>query len=148
MKLNASAKIILGAIAYVMIAFVISLLSSYLTMNYFTDPNYFAVWSKIMMPRAGPPPTSFYYYSITFAFIGGLILSFIYSRIQGIFKNKSVMQKGLRFAIGMSLVSAIPFFMNMYLLINLPLGLLVSWLIFNGLLVNLFAGIAIAKIFE
>jgi hypothetical protein len=77
-----------------------------------------------------------------------LILSFIYSRIQGIFKNKSVLQKGLRFAIGMFLVSGIPFFMNMYLLINLPLGLLISWLIFSGLLVNIFAGIAIAKIFE
>jgi len=148
MKLNATMKIILGAIAYVVISFVISTLSSYLTMNYYTNPNYFAVWSKIMMPGAGPPPTSFYYYSITFAFIGGLILSFIYSRVEGIFGKKSVMQKGLRFAIGMFLVSAIPFFLNMYLLINLPLGLLISWLIFNGLLVNLFAGIAIAKIFE
>lgn len=148
MKLSTSAKIILGALAYVVIAFAISTLSSYLTMSYYTDPNYFAVWSKIMMPGAGPPPSSFYYYSITFGFIGGLILSFIYSRVQGIFKNKSMMQKGLRFAIGMILVSGIPFFMNMYLLINLPLGLLISWLIFNGLLVNIFAGIAIAKIFE
>ncbi len=148
MKLNSNVQIILGALAYVAIAFVISTLSSFLTMGYYTDPNYFAVWSKIMMPGAGPPPASFYYYSITFAFIAGLILSFIYSRVKGIFGKKSVMQKGLRFAIGMLLVSGIPFFMNMYLLINLPLGLLISWLIFNGLLVNIFAGIVIAKIFE
>lgn len=148
MKLNMSAKIILGAIAYVVIAFVINTLSSYLTMNYYTDSNYFAVWSKIMMPNAGPPPSSFYYYSIAFDFIGGLILCFIYSKVKGIFKNKSVMQKGLRFGIGLFLVSGIPFFMSMYLLINLPLGLLISWLIFNGLLVNIFAGIVIAKIFE
>lgn len=148
MKLNLTLKIILSAIAYVVIAEVVAILSSYLTMSYYTDPTYFAVWSKIMMPGAGPPPMSFYYYSFTFAFIGGLILGFVYSRIKVIFGNKSVMQKGLRFALGVFLVSGIPLFMNMFLLINLPVGLLASWLIFNGLIVNLFTGIAIAKIFQ
>jgi hypothetical protein len=148
MKLNSNTKIILGALAYVVIAFVVSTLSSYLTMSYYTDPNYFPVWSKIMMPTAGPPPMSFFYYSIAFSFIGGLIASFIYSRVQVVFGKKSVMQKGIRFAIGMFLVSGVSFFLSMYLLINVPLGLLISWLFFNGLLVNLFAGIAIAKILE
>jgi len=147
MKLNLAAKLFLSAICYIVVAEIVSTLSAYLTMNYYTDPAYFSVWSKIMMPGAGPPPASFYYYSISFAFIGGLIFGFVYSRIKGIFGKKTILQKGLRFGIGMFLVSGITLIMNLFLLINLPLGLLVSWLVFNGLIVNLIVGILIAKIF-
>jgi|GEM_PF-2382118 len=38
--------------------------------------------------------------------------------------------------------------MNLYLLINLLLGLLVSWLVADGLLINLVSSMAIAKIIE
>lgn len=147
MKLNLPAKLFLSAISYIVVAEIVSILSSYLTMNYYTDPAYFSVWSKIMMPSAGPPPSSFYYFSITFAFIGGLIFAYVYYRVQSIFKTKSLIQKGLRYGFGFFIVVALPLFMNMYLLINLPLDILVSWLIFNGLIVNLITGIVVAKIF-
>jgi len=103
------------------------------------------VWSKIMMPGAGPPPVQFYYYSIAFSFIAGLIYSFVYSRINTAFKGNAI-QKGLKYGFGLFLVAGIPFFFSMYLLINLPVGLLISWLFIEGLVTYLIAGIVIAKI--
>ena len=38
--------------------------------------------------------------------------------------------------------------MNLYLLVNLPLGLLVYWLVVDGLLINLVSSMAIAKVIE
>ena len=139
-------KIITAAIAYVIIALIINTVSAMLTMSYYLDPNYFEVWSKLMMPTAGPPPAEFTYYSIAFSFIAGLIYSFVYSKAMVLFKTKSALKKGLKYGFGLFLLAGIPFFLSVYLLINLPLGLLISWLIFNGLIQYLLGGIAIAEI--
>jgi hypothetical protein len=142
MKLNWS-RIILGAIAYLVIAMVMNTVSSLLTMDYYKDPNYFAVWSKVMMPAEGAPPATFYYLSVTFLFIVGLIYSYIYGKVKGILKGK-VMCKGLWYGFGLFLIAGIPFFFSLYLLINLPLSLLIYWLVIDGLLTYLLGGIAIA----
>ena len=130
------------------IAFVMHTLSSILTMDYYTDPNYFPVWSNIMMPGEGSPPAEFTYYSLGFAFIIGLIYSYIYSRINKIFKIKSAVKKGLKYGFAIFLIAGIPFFLTTFLLINLPLSLLIYWLIIDGLLTYLIGGIAIAKIIK
>lgn len=145
MKLSLPAKIILAAVVYVILSQVLHTASTFLTMGYYTDPNYFPVWSKVMMPGPGPPPATFYYYSIAFSFISGLIYSFVYSRIGCHLKGKAL-QKGIRYGLGLFLVAGIPTFFTMYLLVNLPFGLLVSWLTIDTLLGYLIAGIAIAKI--
>jgi uncharacterized membrane protein (UPF0182 family) len=137
-------KIVLGAIAYLVVAQVLHFASSFLTMNYYTDSNYFGVWSKIMMPAAGAPPAEFYYYSIAFSFIVGLIYSKIYVKVSGFMKAKTVMMKGVKFGLALFFIAGLPFFFTMYLLINLPLGLLLYWLLIDGLLTYLLGGIAIA----
>ena len=141
-------KIILAAIAYMIIAQIINTASAMMTMNYYLDPNYFAVWSKVMMPTAGPPPIEFTLYSIVFVFITGLIYSFVYSKAMVLFKTKSTVKKGLKYGFVLFLLAGIPFFFSMYLMINLPLELLLSWLVVDGLLVYLIGGIAIAKIMK
>jgi len=136
-------KVVLGAIAYLIIAQVMHTVSSMLTMSYYMDSNYYAVWSKIMMPAAGAPPMSFYYYSLTFGFVIGVIFSAIYSKRRETFKGDFV-HKGLMYGSGLFLVVGIPFFLTTYLMINLPLSLLIYWLLIDGLLTYLLGGIAIA----
>jgi len=148
MKLSMPMKIILAAIAYVVIGKIVNTLSAMLTMSYYMDPNYFAVWSKIMMPGPGPPPAEFTYYGIAFAFISGLIFSYIYTKVSSVIKGKGWMQKGLKYGFGVFLIAGIPMFLSMYLLINLPLGLLVDWMIVDGLIVYLLCGIAVSKIMK
>jgi len=148
MKLSMPMKIILAAIAYVVIGKIVNTLSAMLTMSYYMDPNYFAVWSKIMMPGPGPPPAEFTYYGIAFAFISGLIFSYIYTKVSSVIKDKGWMQKGLKYGFGVFLIAGIPMFLSMYLLINLPLELLVEWMIVDGLIVYLLCGIAVSKIMK
>ena len=136
-------RIVLGAIAYLVIAQVLHTVSTMLTMNYYLDPNYFTVWSKIMMPIAGPPPMEFYYYSLGFGLIIGIIYSYIYANVKNIMKG-TVIKKGLKYGFAIFLMAGIPSFLSIYLLINLPLGLLVYWLIIDQLLTFLFGGVAIA----
>ena len=142
MKLNWS-RIILGAIAYLVIGLIMNTVSSLLTMDYYKNPNYFAVWSKVMMPGQGAPPATFYYYSVAFLFIVGLIYSFIYGKVKGLLKGTTIL-KGLRYGFALFLMAGIPFFFSLYLLINLPLSLLIYWLVIDGLLTYLLGGIAIA----
>ena len=142
MKINWT-RIVLGAIAYVVVAYVLHTISAMITMNYYTDPNYFAVWSKIMMPTAGPPPIEFTYYSLAFSFIVALIYSYIYVDLKNIIKGTAI-KKGLKYGFLIFLLEGIPFFFTTYLLVNLPLGLLIYWLIIDGLLTYLIGGIAIA----
>ncbi|MFH0711344.1 MAG: hypothetical protein V1944_02085 [Candidatus Aenigmatarchaeota archaeon] len=143
-KIN-KVRILLAAIAYVVISQVIHTVSSMLTMSYYTDPTYFPVWSKAMMPAAGPPPTEFYLLSIGFVFIVGLIYSLIYEKVKGIMKG-TAFNKGLKYGLALFLMAGVPFFFSMYLLINLPVALLIEWLLVDGLVMYLLGGIAIARL--
>jgi hypothetical protein len=116
-------------------------------MGYYTDPTYFSVWSKIMMPTAGPPPMEFYYYSLTFAFISGLFFIVVYSVIANGVPGKTFVKKGLIYGLLMWLVGGVSGSLAMVLLINLPVDLIAYWTV-TGLIVDLIAGVAIAKIVE
>lgn len=138
-------KVVLAAIAFTIIAQILHLISTTVTMSYYTDPAYAGVWSKTMMPTEGAPPMDFYYYSIAISFIIGLIFAGVYSRVSSAIKGSNL-QKGLRYGIGLFLVTGIPYFLTNVLLVYLPLGLQISWLIIDGLITYLIGGIAIAKI--
>ncbi len=139
-------KIILAAIAFTVIGVVINTAVSMLTMSYYMDPAYFSVWSKLMMPEAGPPPVSFYAYSIAFSFVIALIFAGVYTKVSDMIKSGGA-RKGLRYGFGLFLVAGIPYFLTNLLLINLPLGLSVVWLL-SSLVIYLIGGIVIAKILK
>lgn len=136
-------KIVLGAIAFVIIAQVLHNVLAMLTMDFYRDPAYFSVWSKMMMPGPGGPPAEFMYYSLAFSFVTGLIYSGIYDRVKGFMKG-IVWKKGMKFGFVIFLMVGLPFFFTTYLLINLPVALLFYWLIIDGLITYLLGGIAIA----
>jgi hypothetical protein len=138
-------KLILAAIVFLIISQVIHMIEAQLTMNYYTDPAYFSVWSKIMMPTAGPPPAEFYYYSWIFTFIGGLIFAGIYAVIEKGIPGKTIVKKGMIYGLLIWLITGISASLTMVLLINLPIDLIAIWAV-TGLIINLIAGIAVAKI--
>lgn len=140
-------KIGIFAIVMTIIGFLMHVVESILTMRYYTDPSYFAVWSKVMMPVAGPPPTSYFILSILFSLVGWILFAFVYAKLGGVLKQKDFIKKGLKFGALIFLIAGLPFTLTMYLLINIPPMLLISWMI-SGLALYLVGGILAAKLIK
>lgn len=138
-------KLILSGIVFAVIAQIIHSLEAIATMGYYLKPEYFAVWSKIMMPKAGAPPTEFYALSILFAIVSGILYAIVFRKIQNSLPGKTLVKKGSFFGVILFLAAGIPSALSMILLINLPLELIVSWA-FTSLIIYIIGGIAIAKI--
>ena len=136
-------KVLLAGFVFMIISQIIRTIGAFLEMNYYFDPNYFGVWSKIMMPAAGPPPTSFYCYSLLFAFINGVLFSLVYAYMKGGIPVKAWLKKGLIYGLVVFLIGGIPGSLALYLLINLPAMLLIYWAI-ETLIINLLGGIVVA----
>ncbi len=140
-------KIGTTAVVMTVIAEVVRIVEALLTMGYYTDPAYFAVWSKIMMPGAGPPPAEFYYYSVSFAFVTWFIFGFVYEKLGASIHDKNPTSKGLKFGALVFLLAGISGAVTMYLLMNLPAGLLVSWTI-STLLLYIVGGLVAGKMIK
>ena len=140
-------KVLLCGFIFAVIAEIIYSVGSFLTMGYYTDPNYLAVWSKIMMPNAGPPPALFFVYSFIFSIIGGVLIALVYAMVESALKQKSVWQKGAMYGLLISLVGVIPGNMVLPLMVNVPWGMATSWAA-EGLIINLIAGACIARIMK
>jgi hypothetical protein len=135
----------LAAVAFTIIAQIFHSLFAFLGMSYYTNELYFPVWSELMMPTAGPPPFSFTLYSLLFGFIIALIYAYVYNWVKSCIQGKTLIEKGLCFGLGLFLVSNLPGYLAMILLINLPLGLIGLWLV-ESLLISLIGGLVIMKI--
>jgi hypothetical protein len=115
-------------LVYTIFAFIIRQGEALLTLNYYMDPQYFGVWSKLMMPSAGPPPFSFMITSLVMTFVSGVSLAIIYYYLRDhLPKNKT--QRALYFSDLMIATSFIFFTLPTYLMFNVPVGLLLSWFI-------------------
>ncbi len=138
-------RILAVAILFAIVGEIVMTIGAIADMNYYVDANYFNVWSKIMMPSAGPPPIEFMYIGIIFQLVTGFLFAFVYAVIKGAVPGKGWKNKGLMYGFLVFLVAGIPTTLTLILLINLPLGLLLSWM-FQSLVVYLLMGLAAAKI--
>ncbi len=138
-------KVLLGGVIFAVIAQIIHSIGAFATMSYYTLPDYFTVWSKLMMPTAGPPPTSFYVYSLLFNLITGLLLIAGYIWVEGSLKSHG-WKKGAKFGLLLFLLAGIPGALGMFLTINLPVALVVSWAI-EGLVIGVLSGMCFAKLY-
>ncbi|MDD5043384.1 MAG: hypothetical protein PHD51_01790 [Patescibacteria group bacterium] len=119
---------LISSLVFAVLAQIVHTVGAMVSMKYYLDPQYFAVWSKLMMPEAGPPPTSFMYYSFIFSFIGALIFTGLYIFLRNkIFGEVSKTKSGLFYGAMYFLAAVIPYSLTMVLLINLPAGLLICW---------------------
>jgi len=133
-------KVLIYAVVFVIASQLVHMVSTFLTMGYYKDPAYFAVWSRIMMPAQGPPPIDFYVYSVAFAFVTGLVYGLVYVVMQRSIPGRGV-SKGLFFGMLLFLLNGIPM-AGLYILINLPPGLLAIWALVDGLVLYMIAGAA------
>ncbi len=139
--------IALTAVALTVIGQAVHTIESMLTMGYYLDPAYFSVWSKILMPTAGRPPAEFYYYSAAFAIVSWAIFGFAYEKLGKAIGEKRAIKNGLKFGAIVFLLAEIPVVLTMYLLINLPTGLLAAWTL-SQLILYLIGGIVAAKLIK
>jgi len=140
-------RLLAAAIAYLVIAQVVYMLGIFADIAYYMDPAYSAVWSKLMMPSAGPPPIEFTMASMAFQFIAGLLFTVVYAVVRPSVPGKGWKNKGLMYGFLVFLIAGIPFTLTLVLLINLPYALLLSWML-QGLFVYLLAGLAAARILK
>ncbi|NYZ77643.1 hypothetical protein H0O02_05020 [Candidatus Micrarchaeota archaeon] len=139
------ARAILIAALLTIIGYVIHTVEAILTMNYYIDPAYFGVWSRVMMPAAGPPPMEFTYLSLAFGFAVALIYIWAYKVVQPALEGADGwVKRGLLFGALLFLLGVVPGSLSLYLLINLPAAI-IGWWALSGLLIAFVDGVLIAK---
>jgi len=121
-------KVFISGLIITVISFVVRQIEAVLTLKYYMMPEYFGVWSKVMMPAAGPPPPSFMITSLVFTLVMGVSLALIYYYLKDhLPENRK--KRIFYFADLMIGTSFIFFTLPTYLMFNVPMGLMVSWFI-------------------
>jgi hypothetical protein len=121
-------KVFVVGFFYTVIATIIHQIEAIVSMKYYMMPEYFGVWSKLMMPKAGPPPLDFFITSTILTFTTGVSLALVYYYIRDMLP-KNFRERVLLFADLLIGLQFIFFTLPVYLLFNLPIALLVSWFI-------------------
>jgi hypothetical protein len=140
-------RILAASIIFAAVSQMLRIVESMLTLDFYMDPAYFGVWSKVMMPTAGAPPAEFYYTSIAASLIIATIFAAVYAMVKGSLPGKTDVAKGLKYGIILFIMVQVPGLLSMYLLINLPAVLLVYWGI-SSALISLVGGIIFSKIIK
>ena len=137
-------KVAISSIVFLIISQIINTVTAVFTMSYYTNPEYFALWSKLMMPANGPPGTEFFLASIIINIIIGIILAGSYSLLAVAIPGEGI-SKSINYGILLFLIAGIPFTLSMFLLFAVPRSLLVYWAI-STLVIYMISGAAFAKI--
>jgi hypothetical protein len=121
-------QMLLTSVCYMLISFVIHEIEAFITLRYYLMPQYFGLWSKVMMPTAGPPPASFMFTSLLFGFLSGFAYSYIYVLLKVSFP-KGYWHHVFSFADVLVGIFVVTFLLPTYLMFNVPMGLLIYWFI-------------------
>jgi hypothetical protein len=138
-------KLVICSVIVTIISEAIYRLGTIANMRYYTNPAYADVWSKVVMPTAGPPPQSFYLYSLLFTFITAVLFVLVFQIVLRGVPGSGPAMRGLMYGFLVFLVAGIPGMLSMYLLIHLPTGLIWSWTI-QGFIVYLVTGLVVGAI--
>jgi hypothetical protein len=139
-------KVIQVGVIYSVFAFVIRQIESFLTMKYYLMPEYFGLWSKLMMSNTGSPPMTFFVRSLVFTFGTGISLTLVYYYIHELLP-KNFRERVFLFADLLIGLQFIFFTLPVYLLFNIPIGLLVSWFI-SSFIILVFTSYILVKIIK
>lgn len=107
-----------------------------LTIKYYLMPDYFGVWSKLMMPSAGPPPPNFVITSLIITFVTGISVALIYYYLRDHLPPVGF-KRVFYFADLLVATSFVFSTLPMYLMINIPVALLISWFLSNFVILTL-----------
>jgi len=136
-------KVFLIGFLYTVLSMVVRQVEMLWTMKYYTDPAYFGVWNKLMMPSVGPPP-EFFIISAIITFSVGMSLTIIYYYLKE-YLPKGYIPRSFFFADLMVATSFIFFTLPTFLMFNVPYGLLASWFV-STFVIILVSSLTIVKI--
>lgn len=139
-------KIALFGVIFAVISLLIHIIGAILEMDYYINPAYFAIWSKIMMPGAGAPGIWFYVVSLLFSFISGAIFAWVYTVIKRGVPFKGIV-RGIIYSLLVFLVATIPGDLSMILLLAVPYMLILYWTI-ECLVTYVIMGAILGKMFK
>ncbi|MCX6732713.1 MAG: hypothetical protein NTV98_04190 [Candidatus Roizmanbacteria bacterium] len=139
-------KVFIVGIIYTVVATLIHQLEAMISLKYYMMPEYFAVWSRTMMPIAGPPPMDFFVKSTIMTITSGISLALVYCYIRDMLP-KNIKERVLLFADLLAGLQFIFFILPVYLLFNLPIGLLINWFI-SGFLILVITSYLCVKILK
>lgn len=134
---GAAKPIIIGGILFAVASQVIMMGEVMMTMDIYMMPEYFPVWSRLMMPDMGPPPVMFYAISLSVSVGLALLYSTIFHVLRAGIPGTGIRQ-GLNYGILLFLLSSLPSMLGMWMLINLPAKFFIAGLVFG--LINYLAG--------
>lgn len=137
-------KILWSTLAYTIIAMTMHQIETLFTMNYYKMPEYFATWSKIMMPNEGPPGLLFIIVSLIFSLISGFLLAFVYYFIKD-HLDPNYWKKVITFALLLFFISIVTFTLPCILLFHLPIIMVLSWAL-SSIFIYFFGSLVFAKI--
>ena len=121
-------KVLLIGFLYTIGSMGVHSVEAMLTMKYYLMPQYFGVWSKVMMPSTGPPPLMYFAVSAIISFITGVSLTIIYYYLRD-YLPKGFWKRASYFADLMAAASLVFFTLPVFLMFNVPLALLGSWFV-------------------
>lgn len=138
------ARVLICGALFAIVAQVVHTASAVFTMGWYTDPAYFGLWSKLMMPAAGPPGAEFFIASFLANFAIGAIYSGAYAMLGKALPGKGAM-KGLKYGGLLFMLAVVPFVLTSYVLLAIPTALLLDWAV-SDLLNLLLLGAALTRI--
>lgn len=137
-------KVMLVGIIYTVVTMIVRQVESMMTLKWHQMPEYSGVWSKLMIPSAGPPPPEFFIVSTVATFLTGVSLCVVYHYLKE-YLPKNQWQRACYFADLLVATSFIFFTVPVYMLFNVPLILIGSWFI-SGFILNLIASVLIVHL--
>lgn len=141
-KLN---QLFLSAVVFAAISQVVHTIGAAAMMDYYTNPDYFPLWSTLMMPAEGPPGSEFFMASIVISFVIGLVFAAVYQMIKGSIPGTGV-KKGLNYGLLLFLLVGVPYTLTSYLILAIPTTLLMAWAV-ESFVIYLLSGLAFSNVF-
>ncbi len=137
-------KIFLVGFIYTIFVSLVNRSEAVIMMKYYQVPEYFGVWSKLVMSKVGPLPIDFIVTTAIFTLYSGISLALIYYYIRD-YLPKLFWKRVFMFADLLIAASFIFFTIPSYLLFNIPPQLLLSWFI-SSFVILVFTSYTFVKI--
>jgi hypothetical protein len=140
-------RIISAGLVFLIISQILHLGGILISIDYYTHPNYYELWSPILISfgniRTG---VDFFYISILFGFIGAFLFVGVFSALVKSLGGSSV-SAGVKLGLLVFLVANVPGSLSMFQLLNIPLEIVMLWTL-ESFLIYLIGGAAVGRIME
>jgi len=112
-------SVLIAAVLFTLTSQLVIMFESAATMDIYLTPEYFPVWSKLMMPDMGPPSLTFFLMSVLVSFALSLIYAVVFRIVAPGIPGEGI-TRGLSYGLILFFISGVPSLLSMFLLINLP----------------------------